>query len=157
MLRKKLYQKLTFQIYIYSFCWTNFNKLYLLLLTNPNRSSSSLTCVTASLLVCLCSICWSVCWVPVEGQDKVACRTQPHSATSYRIELVLALHVMLDELDVMDGLLQLEGVLLAHGHVTDAVIQTHHGGQPVVAGPSQRSNQSAEPELQIFSKINLKS
>lgn len=86
--------------------------------------------------------------MPVEGQDKVACRTEPHYATAYRIELVLALHVVLDELDVVDGLLQLEGVFLADSDVTDAVVQADHGGQPVVAGPSQRSDQPAEPENQ---------
>lgn len=46
----------------------------------------------------------------------------PLHTESYRVKLVLSLHVMLYEGHVMNGLLQLERILFPDGDVTDAVV-----------------------------------
>lgn len=56
-------------------------------------------------------------------------------ASTDRVELVLALNVVLNEHDVVQGFLELEGVLLARGEVAHGLVEARHeGGQAVVAG-----------------------
>lgn len=45
---------------------------------------------------------------------------------TYRIELVHSLHVMLNEHDIVDGLLQFKGILLTTTQVTQGVIKSGH-------------------------------
>lgn len=50
-------------------------------------------------------------------KNSISCRT-------HRIELVLPLHVVLYEHDVVDGLFQLERILFACGHIAQRVVQS---------------------------------
>lgn len=53
---------------------------------------------------------------------------------TYRIKLVLALHVMLYKHNVMNGLLQFERVFLPRRHIAQRFVQArHHRWKPVVA------------------------
>lgn len=64
----------------------------------------------------------------------------------YRVVFVLALQVMLYELDVMDGLLQLERILLSDGggHVIKRVINRGHSRVHQAAGRA-RGRRSVAP------------
>lgn len=54
--------------------------------------------------------------------------------TTNRVEVVLPLYVMLDEHDVVQSLLKLEGVLLTRLHIAHRLIETGYDGwQPIVA------------------------
>lgn len=75
-----------------------------------------------------------------------------------RIELVLALHVVLDEHDVVHGLLQLERVLFARLDVTHRLVQARHNRrQAIVSAQSaetaaQSAHQTAEATIRFIDK-----
>lgn len=75
-----------------------------------------------------------------------------------RIELVLALHVVLDEHDVVHCFLQLERVLFAGLNVTHRLVQSRHNRrQAIVSAQStettaQGAHQTAESDCHIYER-----
>lgn len=77
------------------------------------------------------------------SRDRKRDRSRDRKRETHRIELVLALHVMLYEHDVMYGLFQLKRILFACRHIAHGVIQAgKHRRQPIVA--AQRAQSAAQ-------------
>lgn len=70
------------------------------------------------------------------------------SLDTYRVELVLPLHVVLDEDDVMYGLLQLKRVLLARGRI--CVVQSGEDRLQAVVpeSTSKGTRKTPQPETE---------